>query len=120
MADKRAKVGARKPNPILDFHTKSERKEKSVLNLKQRWKRLFELLPVGCSSGFYLAYQVLRAKTKPDKTFKDTPRKLFCRTNQVLTGHAYTGEYYARMNIPDNPLHCRCNPEVFQTRDHLI
>ena len=30
-----------------------------------------------------------------------------------------TGEYYAKMNIP-NPTSCSCDHQTFQTRDHLI
>ena len=74
---------------------------------------------MGINSGFYLADQVLRPKTKPDDEFRLSSTELFCRTNQVLTGHSYTGEYYARMNIP-NPICCSCDPSVLSTRDHII
>ena len=94
-------------------------KEKIKHNHDERWRLEYKNLPVHETSGFYLAYLILRPKEKTNLDFKNTKCELSSCLSQVLTGHGYTGEYYAKMNIP-NPTSCPCDHETFQTRDHLI
>ena len=53
-------------------------------------------------------------------TWTLSKRELSSRLTQVLTGHRYTGEYYAKMNIPDKSHSCPSDGTTFQTRDRLI
>ena len=106
--------------PILDFTTKSETKEKIKKDRDRRWRIEYKDLPVHQSSGFYLAWSVLRPTEKTNNNFKSSKQELSSRLTQVLTGHGYMGEYYTKMNIPDKSHNCPCNGTTFQTRDHLI
>ena len=60
---------------------------------------------------------------KPSDVFKDTPREVYGRVSQVLSGHGYTGEYYSRMNIPESPW-CPCSTSsgapIFQSGSHIL
>ena len=117
---KKAKLASKScSDPILDFSTKSEVKEQIKRDRDKRWKLEYKNLPVSRSSGFYLAWSVLRPKEKTNMLFKSTKRELSSRLTQVLTGHGYFGEYYAKMNI-DKPTSCPCDNSTFQTRDHLL
>ena len=117
---KKAKLASKShSDPILDFSTKSEVKEQIKRDRDKRWKLEYKNLPVSRSSSFYLAWSVLRPKEKTDMLFKSTKRELSSRLTQVLTGHGYFGEYYAKMNI-DKLTSCPCDNSTFQTQDHLI
>ena len=117
---KKAKLASKShSDPILDFSTKSEVKEQIKRDRDKRWKLEYKNLPVSRSSGFFLAWSVLRPKEKTDMLFKSTKREISSRLTQVLTGHGYFGEYYAKMNI-DKPTSCPCDNSTFQTQDHLI
>ena len=60
---------------------------------------------------------------KPSDVFKDTPREVYGRVSQVLSGHGYTGEYYSWMNILESPW-CPCSTlsgaPIFQTGSHIL
>ena len=114
------KASKSRSQPILDFTTKSETKEKIKKDRDRRWRIEYKDLPVHQSSGFYLAWSVLRPTEKTNNNFKTSKQELSSRLTQVLTGHGYTGEYYAKMNIPDKSHNCPCDGTTFQTRDHLI
>jgi hypothetical protein len=60
--------------------------------------------------------------TRPWKIFKeelDGRRDISCRLVQVITGHAFTGEYYRRFR-PNDPTGCPCGFGPVQTREHII
>ncbi|QRW13533.1 hypothetical protein RhiLY_12532 [Ceratobasidium sp. AG-Ba] len=46
------------------------------------------------------------------------PRPIFSRLTQVLTGHAFIGEYYKRF-VPDKNTFCPCGKPL-QTRQHIL
>ena len=115
LADSNARKGARKQTiPIVDHISKSHHKERMKTILKRKWRSQYENEELDPSSGFYLAKQTLRVNPKPDNLFKTIPIELSGRLTQVLTGHAYTGEYYQRMNIPDkeHEIYCDCDNEM--------
>jgi hypothetical protein len=48
----------------------------------------------------------------------DAKRRVGARAMQVLTGHAFLGEFYNRM-IPSEKIDCECGEEL-QTRQHVL
>jgi len=74
------------------------------------------------TSGFALA-DVVPPSIAPNAIFRSTPRELFGRVVQTLTGHGFTGEYYQRF-VPTESPWCACSDEVtdptLQTRQHII
>ncbi|KAF9783733.1 hypothetical protein BJ322DRAFT_1007719 [Thelephora terrestris] len=68
----------------------------------------------------HLAYP---SRNNPTEVFKETPREVFARATQVLTGHGYIGSYYYRFNIPDTSPWCKCSvpgAPVLHTREHVL
>jgi hypothetical protein len=61
----------------------------------------------------------LPPRRKPYAHFTATSRELFGRLTQVRTGHAFTGEYYRRMNIREESESCPCGAAL-QTREHIL
>ncbi|QRV95626.1 hypothetical protein RhiJN_23644 [Ceratobasidium sp. AG-Ba] len=69
-------------------------------------------------SGFFAPADRVHPSCKPSKTLLNTPRPIFSRLTQVLTGHAFIGEYYKRF-VPDENTFCHCG-EPLQTRQHIL
>ena len=80
------------------------------------------MTPIERTSGFELA-DVNPPKISPNDVFRSTPRELFGRLTQTLTGHGYTGEFYQRF-IPDETAWCRCTDtniqRVLESREHIL
>ena len=77
LADRAAKLGAYKPSPLLDFRSKSSRKEQIRNNLKRRWARQYDELSVSSRSGFYPAWKAMRPNPKPPRHLQLYSRELF-------------------------------------------
>ena len=58
----------------------------------------------------------------PDRTTNDCYVVPLWHGLSKLAKHPlYTGEYYHRFNIPDNPTNCFCSgTPILQSRDHII
>jgi hypothetical protein len=59
--------------------------------------------------------------TVPWRLYKDGLdgwRDVSSRVTQVITGHAFTGEYYRRF-VPSEPVGCPCGATL-QTRQHIL
>ena len=124
-ADKAAKAGVKLPSMIdpTQSHAKMACKMRAQTMWSLDWhrdkmKRLLSNTP----SGFELA-DVNPPKISPNDTFRSTPRELFGRLTQTLTGHGYTGEFYQRF-VPDETAWCRCtDPDiqhVLESREHIL
>jgi hypothetical protein len=59
-----------------------------------------------------------RKVTREMESIMDTKRRVGARAMQVLTGHAFLGEFYNRM-IPSESISCECGEEL-QTRQHVL
>ncbi|KAF9642985.1 hypothetical protein BDM02DRAFT_3104989 [Thelephora ganbajun] len=58
----------------------------------------------------------------PSKFFRSTPRELYGRVVQTVTGHGYTGEYYTEMSLDQSPW-CPCSTDgapIHQTCLHIL
>ena len=117
-ADKEARIASKRPSASLP--TQAYLKAKIKRTVVGKWSSLVEkrkLTPGVAVTRFY------PPKTTPTTIFKDTPREVFGRVTQTLSGHGYTGEYYARMRIPES-LWCLCSTSdgapVFNSRHHVL
>ena len=85
---------------------------------RDKMKRLLSNAP----SGFELA-DINPPKLSPNDTFRSTPRELFGRLTQTLSGHGYTGEYYQRF-VPSETAWCRCTDSdiqhILESREHIL
>ena len=93
------------------------KKTKHLRRSMRRWKRSLD----NVSSGSRFVYRI-PVSAAPSDVFKDTPKELFGRLTQTLSGHGYTGEYYLRMRIPNASPWCPCSPVplILQTRRHIL
>ena len=95
-------------------HLKTKQQRRSM----RRWKRSLNAVSPGSSFVHRIPISA-----SPSDTFKDTPKELFGRLTQTLSGHGYTGEYYLRMRIPNTSPWCPCSTPtspVLQTRRHIL
>ena len=120
VADTLAKKGSKLPSMTWDS-TYSHLKHRARMRAQLLWRRQWtENSPK--SGGFALA-DVVPPSIAPNKIFKNTPRELFGRVIQTVTGHGYTGEYYQHF-VPTESPWCTCTDEVtdptLQTRHHII
>ena len=95
------------------------------------WKhRIHNLPPSHLSPGVHFALHrdvdgdvtALRypISVNPTSAFLHTPRELWARGAQALTGHGYIGSYYQRMKF-DQSYCCPCSPDVVvQTKEHIV
>ena len=124
LADSLAKKASlSKRAPLVEFTSRSAALHNLEVNTLARWKKHIEDHPFEETSFFYSASQVLHPHLRPPKWFKKMNRPTFSRLTQFTTGHAYTGEYFKRFNIP-KPTVCPCHssgyPPVLHSRDHLL
>jgi len=74
-------------------------------------------------TGSFTLADVVPPSITPNAIFRSTPRELFGRAVQTLTGHGFTGEYY-QCFVPTESPWCSCSEEVtdpiLQTRQHII
>jgi len=119
-ADKLAKQGTELPSMIGDA-TYSHLKHRARMRAQLLWRRQWaEDSP---KSGSFALADVIPPSIAPNAIFRSTPRELFGRVTQTITGHGYTGEYYQRF-IPTESPWCSCTDETtdptLQTRHHII
>ena len=124
-ADKAAKAGVVLESLIdpTQSHSKMACKMRAQTMWTMEWHQdKAKRLRTNTPSSFELA-DVNPPKISPNDTFRSTPRELFGRLTQTLTGHGYTGEFYKRF-VPSETTWCRCtDPEiqhVFETREHIL
>ena len=124
-ADRAAKAGVRLPSLI--FQTHSYAGMSSKMRAQTRWRKEWredkaKRLIGNTPSTFELA-DVQPPRISPNDFFRSTPRELFGRLTQTLTGHGYTGEYYRRF-VPSETAWCRCTDteiqHVLETREHVL
>jgi ribonuclease HI len=124
-ADRAAKAGVKLPSLI--FRTHSYAGMSSKMRAQTRWRKEWsedkaKRLIGNTPSAFELA-DVQPPRISPNDFFRSTPRELFGRLTQTLTGHGYTGEYYRRF-VPSETTWCRCTDtevqHVFETREHIL
>ena len=88
--------------------------------VKVTWKQQWHMHQ---GSGKFQEADVTPPSTSVSPIFRSTPREVFGRLTQCLTGHGYIGEYYMRV-VPSESPWCLCTDEVadptLQTRDHII
>ena len=124
-ADRAVKAGVRLPSLIFRTHSYSgmSSKMRAQKCWRKEWsedkvRRLISNKP----SAFELA-DVQPPRISPNDFFRSTPRELFGRLTQTLTGHGYTGEYYRRF-VPLETAWCRCaDTEIqheFETCEHIL
>ena len=117
------KASLSKRPPLIEFHSCSAALHNLEVDTLVRWKKHIEDHPFEETSFFYLASQVLHPHLRPPQWFKKMNCPTFSCLTQFTTGHAYTGEYFKRSNIP-KPTVCPCHssgyPPVLHSRDHLL
>ena len=106
-ADSLAKFGTTRPALLLA--SISALKEKARKKVRYRWRKCLKSDTI--------------PSTTPDSDFDNTPREIFGRITQILSGHGYIGEYYLNFVHSESPW-CPCTDEVLnptlQTRDHIL
>ena len=89
-------------------------------NINKKWQRRARDLVKTEGTKFLDVFPITRI---PPPFFRITHREIYGRIAQTLTGHGYTGEYYARM-LPNEPPWCPCSATpgalVLMTRDHIL
>ena len=59
----------------------------------------------------------------PSSIFLGTPREIYSKVSQTLSGHGYTREYFTKMKIPESPW-CLCSTSigapVYNTCLHIL
>jgi hypothetical protein len=93
-------------------HLKRQANERLASDVKAKWSQ------TPPSGAFGVADQ-FPPKRKPPAHFTCTPREVYGRLIQARTGHAFTGEYYHKMNIREESEGCPCGASL-QTRAHVI
>lgn len=119
-ADSLAKTGTTRPSLTRDS-TQSHLKHRARMRAQLLWRRQWkEVAPL---PGSFEMADVVPPSIAPNAIFRSTPRELFGRVAQTVTGHGYTGEYYQRF-VPSESPWCPCSDEVtdpiLQTRQHII
>ena len=117
-ADKTAKRAIRRR--ALVRLTVSYIKLRANENINKEWKLRTTGLTKSEGTRFLDVFPITRI---PPAFFHTTPREIYGRIAQTLSGHGYTGEYYARMLPRESPW-CRCSTTlgapVLMTRDHIL
>jgi ribonuclease HI len=118
-ADKVAKAGI--TNPSILHTTVAYIKQRANQSINEAWQKRTRGLAKTEGTKFLEVYPVTRI---PTAFFKSTPREVFGRVTQTLTGHGYTGEYYERLHLEESPW-CLCsrdNPDTptLMTRLHVL
>jgi ribonuclease HI len=90
-ADKAAKAGVAKPSIL--YTTISYIKQRANESINKAWRKKVKGLVKTEGTKFLEVFPVTRI---PTAFFRSTPREIFGRVTQTLTGHGYTGEYYKR------------------------
>jgi len=121
-ADKLAKEACSlTPSRPFRVKTQAYMKSKSQRSLSKQWRKQVNRQKRTPGTAFLEHFPVKRT---PYVVFKSTPREVYSRATQTLTGHGYTGEYYNRFNLPDTSPWCLCTladgAPVFHTRDHVL
>jgi len=121
VADSLAKAGISLPSLISCSY--SSFKESSKTKVQRSWQEEWPSLggthhPIAHRTGFTNPPSIITSMT-----FNYTPRELYGRVTQAMTGHGYFGDYYARF-VPSESPWCPCSDEVlaptWQDRDHII
>ena len=124
-ADALAKEGT-KFRSLTHDATYSHLKHRARMRAQLLWRR--QRAEHNREEGSFALADV-RPSIAPNAIFRSTPRELFGRAVQTLTGHGYTGEYYQRFVPTETPwccgpsYWCSCLDEVtdpiLQTRQHI-
>jgi len=119
-ADNLAKKGTR-PGSLIHGSTYSHQKHRARMRVQRFWRKEWAR-NTPKTGGFALA-DVIPPSIALNAIFRSTPRELFGRVVQTLTGHGYTGEY-CQSFVPTESPWCSCSGEVsdpiLQTRQHII
>jgi hypothetical protein len=106
------------PAPIVSS-TISWAKEASNVRASQEWSRRW----LDQSRNNHAAVALRTPPSmKPWRLFRENcsgPRHITTRLIQVITGHAFFGNYYRRFR-PSDPTACLCGQTALQTREHII
>ena len=115
-ADREARAATSGPgftHPTLVFL-----KKKTKIRIRKVWQRTVKKSSPG--TAFINHYH---PNPNPSSIFLGTPREVYGRVSQTLSGHGYTGEYYAKMKIPESPW-CLCltsvGAPVYNNRLHIL
>ena len=119
-ADTLAKQGT-KLKPLTRNSTYSHLIHRARMRAQLLWRRQWaENTP---KTGSFALADTVPPSIAPNAIFRSTPRELFGRVVQTLTGHGFTGEYYQRF-VPSESPWCSYSDEVtdpiLQTRQHII
>jgi hypothetical protein len=122
-ADRMARHGANIPNILPNYP--SPPSYPSIAHLKAETKRKtaerFSSSIKGSKGTAFTDYY--KPNPTPSRIFRSTPRELYGRVTQVLSGHGYIGEYFARMNVPESPW-CVCSTSagapILHTTHHVL
>jgi ribonuclease HI len=117
-ADELAKAAVELTPPLVDS-TISWAKEASKIRATLEWTRQWQESPRHNHAAVALRTP---PSTKPWRLFRENcsgPRHITTRLIQVITGHAFFGNYYKRFR-PMDPTSCACDNYTLQTREHVI
>jgi len=119
-ADTLAKQGS-KLTSMIGEATYSHLKHRARMRAQLLWRR--QWVNDSPKTGSFAMADVIPPSIAPNAIFRSTPRELFGRVTQTVTGHGYTGEYYQRF-VPTESPWCSCTDETtdptLQTRHHII
>jgi len=119
-ADALAKQGT-KHRSLMRESTYSHLKHRARMRAQLLWRK--QWARNSPKEGGFASADVVPPSIAPNAIFRSTPRELFGRAVQTLTGHGFTGKYYQRF-VPTESPWCTCSDEVtdpiLQTRQHII
>lgn len=114
---------ARAQRGLLHHPTITYFKTRSAKRISKRWRTDLDQKYQRSTGSLDFTYTYPLSNT-PSDLFKDTTRELFGRLTQTLTGHGYTGEFYAKFHIPDASPWCLCSSSigapVLHSRRHVL
>ena len=116
-ADSAAKAGTRRP-PVL-YPTIAYFKAKANSSINRQWRKTVKSRTPSSGTEFLNHFPITRT---PIPFFRSTDREIYGRVTQTLTGHGYTGEYYAK-RVPSESPWCPCSSAgapILMTRLHIL
>jgi len=100
-----------KHKPLTRDSTYSRLMHRARMRAQLLWRRQWaENSP---KTGSFALADTVPPSIASNAIFRSTPRELFGRVVQTLTGQGYTGEYYQRFEfVPTESPWCSCSDEV--------
>jgi hypothetical protein len=119
-ADELAKAAAdirEGPALLVSYSTLSWARERARARPVKEWVRRWENSPRSNQAAVAL---ISPPTTRSQKYLRDLKgkRAVSSRITQVITGHAFSGEYYRRF-VPSESVACPCGKNL-QTREHIL